>query len=248
MRTVGNIRIEQVNKASCRSLLQWYGRVCESTSQDQGPPTPQIKWFIFEKLRNLIDYRVPQVRDTARWILTGITWLHGNQGLWVGSDWVSHQSCPSIAKNIKLKEFSWISVRFVVFCRFRLMEIRLNIWNASTWQCWWFTTWQCRWGWKREDGGPKFWQIAPKSQTSNSRILQESKVLWFLASQLPTQAENLELLHSEPRILRVLLEVGPYLFPHGMLMKEKMRGLTWWKLNKVTERKEEAWDIMTKDA
>ena len=47
MRTVGNIRIEQVNKAQ-PSVRAWYRRVCESTSQDEGPPNPQIKWFIFE--------------------------------------------------------------------------------------------------------------------------------------------------------------------------------------------------------
>ena len=41
MRTVGNIRIEQVNKAQ-PSVRAWYRRVCESTSQDEGPPNPQI--------------------------------------------------------------------------------------------------------------------------------------------------------------------------------------------------------------
>ena len=77
-----------------------------------------------------------------------------------------------------------------------------------------------------KEGGWGSQILADHTQQSWVYFHPKGAKLRIQESQLPTQAENLELLHSEPRILRVLLEVGPYLFPHGMLMKEKMRGLT----------------------
>lgn len=146
-------------------------------------------------------------------------------------------------------------------CRFRLMEIQLNIWNASTWQCWWFTTWRCRWSERRTDG----WTLVlapcnankeigcisiPKSPTEpNFDFVLTIPLIEFKNPRSDFwhhnfQAENLELLHSEPRILRVLLEVGP-------VSKECWWRKRWevlddgnWK--KVTERKKEARDGMTK--
>lgn len=146
------------------------------------------------------------------------------------------------------------------------MEIQLNIWNASTWQCWWFTTWRCRWSERRTDG----WTLVfspcnakkeiecisiPKSPTEpnfdfvltipliefkNPRI-QESKVLWFCGittSRLKTwnfctaSRESFEFCWRWDRC-------------QGMLMKEKMRGLRWWKLKK-SDRKKETRDGITK--
>ena len=165
-----------------------------------------------------------KMRDTARW-MTGITWLHGNQGLWVGSDWWATKKCPSIAKKYlwNFHEFPFDLLCFTGSGLWRSGSIfgMLQLGSVGDSQL------GSAGGVERgRMGVPNFGRSHPtttrtkklgvfpseRSQTSNSRILQESKVLWFLASQLPTQAENLELLHSEPRILRVLLEVGPYFF------------------------------------
>lgn len=169
----------------------------------------------------------------------------------------------------------FLFVSFVVFCRFRLMEIRLNIWNASTWQCWWFTTWRCRWSERRRMDGRWFWHRATQTKklsifssqspngaklrlcaynsfSLNSRILifwVEVVNLCFLAS---TSSQKVQRRLKTWNFCTASRESFEFCWRwdrfQGMLMKEKMRGLRWWKLKKVTERKkhEVLWQKMVR--